>query len=395
MNFFFTSFFTLIISSTLLGQIRITGKILTKKDSLPISYANIRLDKSSIGTSSNSDGEFQLTIPNNSSIRKLKSSHINFTESTFVLKKNIQDSLFLTLFMTEDTMKLEEFIVSSKSAYQLLKKSYSDFNKKSYIQSPFTCQAYYKEIITQDDKSVRYSDAILDIFIPSLFKQNKISKKEDYRRKIKVLSHRTSKDLSDSLFDIMESPYNILNNAKINLIRLDSSRFNYTINKIRNKQYYINITQKKKKYPLYKAEIVLDIKTLVIKHIIFYIPDDFLEKNKPLFLKDNKFSTSQLSSFFCKIDITQIDSLYVISNIHNHQKTILYNKEFDYSITVTRNSYLLVNSIYPIEKKIKKVLKRGQYLHKMNQKKGSNWVNYNIIKETEKDKKIKSELGLQ
>lgn len=113
MNHLFSVIILAISLNTSFGQIVIHGRVLNKETQEPISYANIGIAGSNVGTLSNLDGSFSIPIPNKFSKDTLIFSALGFAKREIPIRF-IKQQENLTIFLPEKTTLLNSVVVSGK-----------------------------------------------------------------------------------------------------------------------------------------------------------------------------------------------------------------------------------------------------------------------------------------
>ena len=109
-------FFLLFVSFAINAQITVKGVILDEKNQ-PIPYANIIVHKTTLGTSSDFDGNFKITLKKNKG--KLQISLLGFKT---VFKKVSKKTTFIKIILKEEASQLNEIIIVTKPKKRLSKK---------------------------------------------------------------------------------------------------------------------------------------------------------------------------------------------------------------------------------------------------------------------------------
>lgn len=123
--FFFTAFF-------INAQKSISGKIIESNSQIPIHEANISLSDTSIGTISNSEGDFVLYVPENFEKGELVISHLGY-ETLYLDLHSISEIELFTL--VPSAISLEEIVVISKNkldANTIVKLALGNLEKKFF-----------------------------------------------------------------------------------------------------------------------------------------------------------------------------------------------------------------------------------------------------------------------
>lgn len=158
----FAAQFILTIFSILIfpQQIIINGKVTDKATAQPLSFANIRISETFIGTAANIDGEFELKLAKKGSY-KIIASHIGYYSDTLIINTDLQiNKLDFKLKQTE--VILPEIIVNPgvNPALEIIRKA---IGRKKIIKSLLKTsevEAYTKGIIrttediTSSDNSI-------------------------------------------------------------------------------------------------------------------------------------------------------------------------------------------------------------------------------------------------
>lgn len=111
--------------------VRISGNVYTKKDSIPIPGVNIFVKGSSIGTITNMDGNFKLSIPGKDNI--LVFSFIGY--KSFEINTNDQNTF--DIFLEEENKLIDEIVVIGygKESRKMLSSSVSKISSKEISKS--------------------------------------------------------------------------------------------------------------------------------------------------------------------------------------------------------------------------------------------------------------------
>ncbi|MCZ7609471.1 MAG: DUF5686 and carboxypeptidase regulatory-like domain-containing protein [Ignavibacterium sp.] len=159
---FFAAQFILTIFSILIfpQQIIITGKVTDKATAQSLSFANIRISETFIGTAANIDGEFELKLAKKGTY-KIIASHIGYYSDTLIINTDLQINK-LDFKLTQTEVILPEIIVNPgvNSALEIIRKA---IGRKKIIKSLLKTsevEAYTKGIIrttediTSSDNSI-------------------------------------------------------------------------------------------------------------------------------------------------------------------------------------------------------------------------------------------------
>jgi hypothetical protein len=269
----------------------IKGKIIDQNTKKPIVYGNVYVTNTSVGTVSNSEGEFILKIP-----KALQNKPVNFS---FMGYKTISNSLAdlksadNIISLTPETVYIKEVIVRSNDPITLIKSAVRNV-PANYGSSAYLCTAFYRESIMQNKQYVGIAEAVLNIY-----KARYTSEVEADR--IKVFKGRKSQDVKkmDTLIFKLQGGTNVallLDLAKNPESFMTESTFEdyeyqpVSITNVEGREtYVIEFNQKKDiQEPYYQGRIYLDVNTLAIKKAEFGLSpngiqfaDKYLVKKKP------------------------------------------------------------------------------------------------------------------
>lgn len=120
MKYYILIFSLILYSFESFPQKKIQGTI---KDSLgsPIEFANIGIMGSSIGTVSNADGDFFLSIPNTNLNDTLACSFIGYSTAKFAVQTLNKQ---ITVILTEQNTELQSITITDMSAERMMEMAF-------------------------------------------------------------------------------------------------------------------------------------------------------------------------------------------------------------------------------------------------------------------------------
>ena len=111
-----TIFILLIIANFSFSQSRtITGIIKDATTSLPVESVSIGVSNSNLGTISNEDGKFRITLPEKNNV--LQFSHLYYKLESYNIKENETD---IEVFIDPKSFVLDEVVINHKPGKELL-----------------------------------------------------------------------------------------------------------------------------------------------------------------------------------------------------------------------------------------------------------------------------------
>jgi len=374
-----------------ISYIQIEGKIIDKVSYLPLAYTNICIEGMPIGTISNFDGEFILKIPNNYCDTNLIISYIGYENLRIPIKKL---TTFENLLMLEpNIVSIQEVIIRNSSPLSLLKLTLNEI-PNNYSTKPAYLTSFYRETIKRNNKYAAVLEAVVDIYktsyssnINDRIKITKSRKNIDYNIMDTIMLKIKGGLRTSMILDIVKSKPNFINKEDLHL-------YNYKISDITDingNLTYVIAFEPKKYNPddiLYNGDIYINIKTLTITKVEFWLNQESIKKSGHLLVvKRSK-----------NIIVKPIKAHYIVSyreyngkNYLNYangnlifkirKKGKLFSNQFDTSIELAVNNINTEN----IEKiKFKDISNTQTILFdEIDNYKNSFWEEYNFIKPEE------------
>ena len=145
-------------------SVTIKGKIIDQQTNVPLELATISLKGKSIGTVSNSDGEFELTVSNNYVNDTVAFSMLGYAGYQNKVSQLLPNN-FLTIKLTFTPVILKELVVKADavSPNEIFRKAYENI-KLTFLQEPYALKSFYRQLNTENDKAVLLIEAAVDIY---------------------------------------------------------------------------------------------------------------------------------------------------------------------------------------------------------------------------------------
>lgn len=214
----------LIIASLSFSQSRtVTGIIKDVTTSLPVESVSIGISNSNLGTISNEDGKFRITLPENNNT--IAFSHLYYNLETYIVK---QYDTEIEIFLTPKSFILEEVVINHKLGKDLLfdaVKASKDKLEKSIVLS-----TYYREFVNVDNKYTSFSDGLVDYYVKRKSGASDLEVKQSrvFDLKDEKASEREKAIQSVNLNDIREAVINAYNFKGLNTI-LKSEYYDFAV----------------------------------------------------------------------------------------------------------------------------------------------------------------------
>lgn len=244
-----------------------SGKVIDREENKPLPYASISVEYSSIGTISNSDGEFELKIPETMRADTVVLSMLGYrTYFQPIAEINQEEN---TIYMQPVSIRLKEIKVTYISPDEIINKILAKISY-NYPRKPEDMTAFYREVLKQDNTYTDVAEAVLEI--------RKASYDNTYSNdKIKLVKGRKNLNIKTFKyvdFKIQGGPFY---STKLDVVKtLDSfldpdfrEFYKYTLEQIieldDRDTYVVRFRPKDKvDYPCYRGTMYVDMSTFAL-----------------------------------------------------------------------------------------------------------------------------------
>lgn len=159
-----------IISNVCLSQnINIKGEIKDATTGEMLPYVNISIENKNIGTISNADGVFILSIPKEHASDSVIFSYIGYKKKYFLAKDLIENS-FNTIELSSDAIILGEVTVIGLSPVEIIENVIDNIDK-NYPTHEYQMRGFYRRILKEDNVLTEFSEMVIDILKPEYNKK--------------------------------------------------------------------------------------------------------------------------------------------------------------------------------------------------------------------------------
>jgi hypothetical protein len=139
----------------------VTAQLKDAKTNEKITYANISVPGTGIGTVSNSEGEFTLKVSKASNIDVFEVSHLSYATKQFKISEIIGKEK--TLYLEPQYIMLTGISVVPADARGVVEMALKNI-KKNYSEVPNMMTGFYRETIRQRRDYLSISEAVVDIY---------------------------------------------------------------------------------------------------------------------------------------------------------------------------------------------------------------------------------------
>lgn len=288
----FAVFFSIVqISYGQESYFTINGVVKSKESKNELLFVNVSIHGTSIGTVTNSEGEFVIKIKNQYSDSKLVFSHLGFENKIVDIKSlNKEDN---TIYLKPKTVSLDEVTVHPLDADIIIQNLVNNISD-NYSQKPSSFIAYYRETIKQRRSYVAISEAVVEIY------KTAYTKIASDRVKLYKARKSTNVRKVDTLMMKLQGGPNVI--LTLDLVKnpevlfSEESRKSYIykfedIITIDDKINYI-ISFKQHKfidYPLFYGKLYIDAETMALNRAEFSLNLEDQRMASQLFIKKKPF----------------------------------------------------------------------------------------------------------
>lgn len=269
----------------------VEGRLIDRHTQEPIAYASVSIDSTSIGTITNQNGEFRLSLPDSlPAITQILFSHLGYSSQKIGLplltsQKNI-------ISMVQIVMPIQEVVIRLVNPTLLLHEMLQ--NREVYYQHPpVYLTSFYREGIERNQHFVQLTEAVFQIY------------KEDYQSgrkdQVKMLKMRkiSNESEKDTLIAKMKSGVSsciildLMKNLPDFLQEPLGSSYNYTnidITEIDDRLVHVISFEQKEdiKEPLYKGNLSIDAENKTLLQASFEIHPLYIKKAAQMLVEKKK-----------------------------------------------------------------------------------------------------------
>lgn len=268
--------------------ITLTGSLYDRITGEPVMYATLGITSTSIGTISNQEGAFRLTVPDSLSSHPVKFSHIGYES------KELQFSLLaqqnIRIYLDPRIIPLQEIVVRVVDPLQTISKMI-DEKKNNYSKNPVYQTVFYREGIEYKKKNIDLTESVLLVHKGGYDETTSTDQAKLIKMRRIVNRHST-----DTIFPKMKSGINscfVLDIIKefpefIDLSETSPYLYTYTdVDIIDNKKVNVISFEQRPhiKQPLYKGELLIEDESNALIGANFEINKDFVGRATGLFVE--------------------------------------------------------------------------------------------------------------
>ncbi len=181
----------------------VKGLLLDSATRRPLIYASVQIKNNQLGTISNAEGLFYLKLPPTLGLDTLVFSFIGFESREIPVQALLQTDTLV--YLKEKMFEIGEVYVQATGATEIVQRCIGTFDSL-YYQDALMLKAYFRELITDNGRMEKFTEAQL-----AIAKQSYSGKKQDAMQFLEGKYHE-NQSLSPlwKYLDFINGPYEVL-----------------------------------------------------------------------------------------------------------------------------------------------------------------------------------------
>lgn len=212
-------------------MLQINGRVINQETQEPISFANIAICGKAYGTSSNEEGFFRISIPQEYQGDSLCISCLGYGIAKFALG-NVPEKIIWVVPLTPNVIDLEQVVILDypiPAADKAIRKAIQKI-PKNYPNRPFLLEGYYRDYLQNDSGNHHIVEAAIGIYDRGFANQDAYSR-------VKIYQSRNSRGFPLNYGELYENNLggtsgnlNIVGGNQLSIIRYNNPVRNYNRN---------------------------------------------------------------------------------------------------------------------------------------------------------------------
>ena len=286
----------------------------------PIPYVNVGITGTTIGSISNLNGKFQISVIDSKDSAKIKLSHVGYEtmETDFSLFAGRQ----IDFFLKPRDILLDEITVSIADPQQILHDIHK-YKAQNYSNDPAYLTCFYREGIDYKQRNIDLTEAVLQIYKSgsmdnSAHDQVKLIKKRriiDHQKNDTILPRMKSGINSCLVLDIIKEVPDFIDPANNSLYSYSFSNVTTNDNRLVN---IVSFIQKPSvKEPLYTGDLYVEVESKALVKVQFDMNPRLVDKATNYFVakKSRDLNLSLQEAKYMVSYKPTSDGLYYINHI--------------------------------------------------------------------------------
>lgn len=336
------------VEGSTVNFLRIRGKIIDQRSGAPLSFSNVAIKNKALGTISNEQGEFNLTLSSSFISDTIVFSYLGYRNAYIAIKElAIRNN---KIYLLKENYRIKEVVIKNYNANEILKNAVNDI-KNNYYTDPYQITAFYREMVKKESDLVAISEAVLDVYkspyLGTYSDQIKLIKgrRDEFYSNNDTIALKLKAGLHTSLYlDVVKNPPYFLQEKFFHL-------FSYYVEKISkyNDQSVYEIKFKPKYYieeNSFEGIIYIGTEDLSIVALDFKITENALQKMGRELIVRKAFRTKvKTVEAHYQVNYRKVDGKYYLNfatgelEFKVRRKKSLFSKDFRTSFEFVSNDY--------------------------------------------------------
>jgi hypothetical protein len=140
----------------------IEGTVINSENKEPLPFATILILGTNVGTSSNFEGRFVLSVPENDLDSILVCSYVGFKDFRINIRQFINQS---QIKLIREIVELKNLEVRPWKAWDYVQAALTNLSQ-NYSSTPYLSEGYYSENLSENDQFLKYSEGVVQTYNP-------------------------------------------------------------------------------------------------------------------------------------------------------------------------------------------------------------------------------------
>lgn len=335
LSFYFLLLMFVMVNGAFAQNITLSGKIISAKTRINLSYVNIRIPSIAISTVTNEDGEFDLKFPEKYDPQDtIVLTCIGYKPQTMKIGDALKAKP-LTIQLEENIEQLKEVTIKPLTLKELID-SITTHNQRVFA-SPIKLNGYYREFVFTNNKCNEYADALIQYYYNAIPKPEGQLKIVASRCEKAIAKKIDSNNFEETYINSVLSPIKLFKFSSLNSLIayyfLDKGLNNYTYKLSTNES---NSDVEILIYPL--KNIVYGTSPYYSLHL--FLADDFTIKNLKLEIPEVVLTNQKEFAF---LGLHQKTTNFIIEAGYNNSKSGIYPGYLKWNISLYQKGKVFGN----------------------------------------------------
>lgn len=178
-----------------LNYVTISGTVKDKDSKKALANVSISLDGSNIGTVSNNDGTFSLTVPVEYSNGNIKAEQLGYFSGTLSLSGLEAGKKHVAIMLKSSAKMLQEVIVRGGKPEEIVEEALKKI-PENYSPDKNMFTAFYRETVQKGKRYIGVSEAMVDVFKTPYIRRYNTGERVQIQKGRRLISQKLRDTLS-------------------------------------------------------------------------------------------------------------------------------------------------------------------------------------------------------